>query len=681
MTVSTSLRSPFAGGMVTDRQAWEIGPQFSPFAQDGYSPNGDFRQRGGWKYDGTTADVAANLYAVARAKFILADVVQTYTAAGSKVYVHNAAAAGSSAGTNGSTGPVLPRCIYGDQLVWCYQDGTTSALLHSGVPLASPVSATTTSSNSGKATVTASSGSWAASVVPGAYFNLNAGSGDRGPYVSPRVLERNSSTSLTLDGIKFSSSASVTGSAAFGFGMVFPGVNVYDAGTGSFTGGNTFTGTGTKWATNGITGAGEALLALRTGADATCHYVVNGGVTDTTIGLSSTTKTDTDINYMILRSAPFKDAASHKGSFWGTGVAQYPSRVYVGPPGWNLAFPPGFELPYDPMTLPSSSNPNDFLMDFIDVPTAFEGDSNVAILSSPNPLLVLKRNAVYGIFGSYPQFSQSLLADGIGCIDIRSAQSLDEGQFWAGEGGIYWYTGGRIVDLTAGRINREWRALTRDFDYGVNDYCALGVEQGYVIVHITTGGGTTRRTYLYDLAAQSWQSRVSNFTPRYMFSSRIPGEASKLLSVSDDRQGHVLDFAPAIDGSGTAKDAAGTGPALQAWTPESIDGQDIDADMRMLDLAVHANVYDAGAAGATTLGVSVVTQDALTDPTTATTALDAIASDAVDRIDRHYYRRVDKRGRRHQVRVAVGQVGTDSAATKVEVSEITATFRSGRDRT
>lgn len=676
MTVSTSLRSPFAGGMVTDRAPWEIGPQFSVFAEDGYSPEGVFRQRGAWAYDGTVADMATNLFSVARAKFILADATRSLTSGGAAIYLHNSAAAGTSLV---GAARALPRCIYDDQLIWCFQDGLTPLLRYAG-SAATPAtrSSGTPTYIDGEATVTGMT--FTAAPAIGSFLQTST----TGSYtwLFPRILQ-SSSTAVTLMGVRASSTSSLSAIQAsmtsLNLARGWSSVNVYDAGTLTIAS-STATGYGTDWdGAYNYEAFDNLLLTPPTGGASVAS--IGAPITATSLVASGAPAQSAKSNYQILRAMPFKDVAAHNGSFWGTGVAQYPTRVYVGPPGWDLAFPPGYTMPFDPTVALNSSNPNDFLMDFIDVPTAYDGDANVAILPSPNPLLVLKRNAVHGVFGSYPQFSQSLMADGVGCIDIRSAQSFAEGQFWCGESGIYWYTGGRIQDITAGRINREWRALTRDFDYGVSDYCSLGVEHGHVIVHITTGGGTTRRTYLYDLSAQSWQSRVSNFTPRYMFSSRIAGERSKLLSVSDDRQGRVLDFAPAIDGSGTAKDAAGTGPALQAWTPESIDGQDIDADMRMLDLAVHANVYDAGAAGATTLGVSVVTQDALTDPTTATTTLDAIASDAVDRIDRHYYRRVDKRGRRHQVRVAVGQVGTDSAATKVEVSEITATFRSGRDRT
>jgi hypothetical protein len=100
----------------------------------------------------------------------------------------------------------------------------------------------------------------------------------------------------------------------------------------------------------------------------------------------------------------------------------------------------------------------------------------------------------------------------------------------------------------------------------------------------------------------------------------------------------------------------------------------------MIDLAVHANVYDVGAAGSTSMTVSAVTQDALTAGATATKNLSDIDSDTVDRIDRHYFRNVNRRGRRHQVRLEVDTLGTDATTTKVEVHQIDAAFRETRNR-
>ena len=679
----SSLDRPFTGGMVSDQPAHILSPQLSVYAQDGFTPYGMFRQRQGWEYDGSTADVADNLTSVYRNQFLLADVTRTITGDDDgDLFIHNSASSGTA--LFAGTVEHLPRCVYRDELMFCAQDGQTPMRRYAGVGTGTFTSAASTY-NALKATITATAGSYGSPAVGMFLYARTASSPTTG--IVYKVIEVNSTTSLTVDGIKATDTLTATSLTASATGTTYACVNVYDAGTIITTSATTGTGNGTKWQNGGWgsvqSGASltsDCVLVLQN--DSLVGNLTIASVSSDTAMTFDKCTTQPENTYAITRRAPFKDAASHKGSLWGTGVAQYPSRVYVGPPGWNPSFPPGGVLPFDPTTRESYAftNANDHLMDFVDVPSSFDGDDNIAILSSPNPLLVLKRNAVYGIYGSYPNFSVDMVADGIGCIDIRSAHSYDEGQFWAGEGGIYWYTGGRIVDLTAGKINREWRALTRDFDYGTSDYCTLGVAQGHLVVHITTGGGTTQRTYLCDLRNQSWQSRISNFTPRYMATSRIAGEKEKLLAVSNARQGRVLNFSPALDGSGTAKDDAGDAPRLQAWTPEGIDGSDIDDDTRFIDLAVHANVYDAGAAGSTSMAVSVVSQDALTSQGTGTKTLADIDSDTTDRLDRHYYRTVNRRGRRHQVRLAVDTLGTDANATKVEVAQIDTTFRQARGR-
>lgn len=676
-----TLSRPFTKGMITDAPAHELGPQNSPYAQDGYSPQGVFKQRGGWAYDGTTAEAGTEpITTLGRIKFTLSATTRTITAnANIGIYIHNASSAGTliNAGTS-----YLYRCTYNDQAILCATDGVSPILRYSGsgADTADSVLCTSVASRS---VFNRSAGvdTFGATSTVGMYIPILATTGitNRNPYVFTRMVEKNSTTSITAENIRTAAAFTFT-VELIACAFTFPCVNVYDEGTVSYSAGaDTVTGVGTKWSFLANTDhRGTAIQALPTTGNSEVHAI--SYVSDTVLDVVND-KTHTDIKYAILRSCPFIDAAAHKGSFWGTGVSQYPSRVYISPVGWDMNGPPGFVAPLDPSVHFTSSNANDFLLDFVDVPSPFEGDPNIAILTSPNPLIVLKRNAVYGIYGSYPSFSVDLIADGIGCIDIRSAWSYDEGQFWCGETGIYWYTGGRIIDLTQGRINREWRSLTRDFDYGTSDYCTLAVSQGHLIVHITTAGGTIQRTFMCDLRDQTWQSRISNFAPRAMFTSRIPGEQEKLLSGSDTYVGRVIDFAPALNGEGTAEDDGGSGPRLEAWTPEGIDGSDIDDDTRFIDLSINANVYDAGSAAATTASVTVVTQNALTEDAPANLTLTALNSDSTDRIDRYYERSVNQRGRRHQVRLAVTAVGADTAATKVEIHQIDGTFRPTRGRT
>jgi hypothetical protein len=165
-----------------------------------------------------------------------------------------------------------------------------------------------------------------------------------------------------------------------------------------------------------------------------------------------------------------------------------------------------------------------------------------------------------------------------------------------------------------------------------------------------------------------------------MYTSRIAGENERLYAISDARQGRVLNLAPMLDGSGTAKDDAGTGPELKAYTTSALaQSAGIEGNTRLVDVDIHANVYDAGAAGSTSMSVSVVSGGGVGNPANSTKTLTAIDSDTVDRIDRHH-RRVARDGRFHQIQFDNATTGTDTAATKVEIHQIVASVRENRPR-
>lgn len=671
--------------MNTDQPPHKLSARSSVFAQDLIAPEGIAKQRHGWAYDGTTVDVAANLVGVWRNKFILADTTRTITTRAGNAYVHNSSSSGTSILSTGAA-QFLPRCVYRDQLILCAQDGETPMRLYSGTAFAENLNGLDSPSTTADQSIFTASANWNASVTSGSYITIGSDQGvDTTPFYYPRALERVSNTVLTLEDVK-TSLAGPTWAVhdAYGCGYTYPCVNVYNAGTGTLDNVNArINAVGSVWSGGSITPtANDGVLILPSTATAAMYSI---GTVDsaTRITMSgSVSRTDANTNYAIMRRCPFKDAAAHKGSLWGTGVAQYPNNVYVGPSGWNPAFPPGATLPFDTSAFYTSENSNDFLMDSIAVPTAYEGDVNVAILSSPNPLLVLKRSAVHGIYGTFPNFTQDKIVDGAGCIDLRSAMSGPWGQFWAGEDDVYTFRNSQVIPLMDGKISREWQALMRDFDFGVNDYCAIGETNGHLFVSLVTGSGASNRCYVYDIKANAWMSRFTNHKARYFFSSKVDGEANELYWVGDSLQGRVLKSTGAVDGTNPAKDGDGTSPRLQAWTPQGIDGTiTIDNDARLLDLSVAHNVYDSGAAGSTSMAVSVVTGGSLEANADATKTLTDIDSDAVDRVDRTRFREVNAKGRLAQVRFDVDTLGTNAASTKVEIHELTGTFRERRSRT
>jgi hypothetical protein len=407
--------------------------------------------------------------------------------------------------------------------------------------------------------------------------------------------------------------------------------------------------------------------------------------------------------YKVMRRLPFKDAAVHKNSLWGTGVKQYPNRVYVGPPLWNIGLPPGAVEPLDVSTRGQFADLDEYLLQPVDVPSRYDSDPVVALLPTPGPLLVLKGASVYGIYGTYPSYEQTLLTTGAGCVDLRSAISVDGIAYWAGRDGIYMYSGGQIQPLTRGRIEREWQALMRG--YGSSSSVSSAVVAGHLIVsavglsNTATGeakigpdsSNPSDRTFIYDMKAQQWTSRISNARIRNMSSVRVPGEVPSILGVSDDRQGRVIDLTPTITGTkctnrasqtladADSTDAAGTGPRLQAWSSASLaQASGIEGEARMMDMSIHTNLYDSGTPATASLAISTAHGEALNQDATTVVVHSPVAGDNTDRVDRSK-RRINRTGRLHQLRV---DLATTSATTKkTQIPEVTATFRDNRRMT
>lgn len=677
MSQRVAIDRPFISGMNTDQPDHQIEANETTLAQDLIAPEGIARQRKGWSYFNSTAAGSFDMDGVCRFKYTLADVTRTLGLRDGFGQTHIIPSSGSSTVVdlvNGSTmaSDYLPRAFYNDELILCSQSGNQPMLRYSGG--AQEVSASglgTPDTVANQGTLDLSSGSWSEAPAAGSYITTYMQSMDALRY-SLKILN-GSTTEVALDGVLATAAATGgAGSASIdAYGLTNGLASIYDAGTVTFSS-QTATGYGTKWSDDYSARSGDVFLVNDDGTwrsgGAIGTVASNTSITGTFITSAISTKSE----YMIARPVPAKEAEVHGGSLFMAGVEQFPSRVYVAPPGWNPSFPPGFELPYDISVAATSTNVNDFLLDFVDVPSALDGDPVVALLSSPNPLLVVNRASLYGIFGRYPNFALEKIEDHVGCIDIRSAFSANVGQFWAGEEGIYLFSGGQVIDLTSAKINREWRALTDGFDYGTNDYCAMGEVYDHLFCHITTDGGTTQRTYVYDIKNRAWSSRFTNHNARYFFSSQVDGEAEELYWVGDDDQGRVMRSAEVVNGTGTAKDDDGTSPRMQARTAVDLGGS-IEQERLMLDLAVHANVYDSAAAGSTKMDVSVAHGGGLGDGAADTTdEMFTINSDTTDRVDRAFEGSVNKHGRRLQVQVDVDTTGTDNTTTKAEVHRIEA---------
>lgn len=688
---------PGTGRYITDTPAHLLNPETDwAFAQDALTPDGKLVQRKGWAFDGTVADVAANLTGVWRYRFPKVDTLRTLTVSNAgNLYIHNPAGAGTllsflSSGTFATNANWLPGCVYNGELLLCNTDGTTPLVRYAGCAGFTSV-ALNAGTTAGQSILTDSAGgSDFTNLLVGCFVQFPSWSGVAGepqwPVMFFYLSEKTSATQITLESARATITRTLLGASynpaptAWGY----PCVSVYEEGTAT---------TNTPAATD-ITMVGSKFTTMPQGAllkgidacllkpDTGSWFIVDAGSSsgassDTVLQSAGPMPTITNSRYEILRRLPFGSVAAHKNSLFGTGVKGFGNRVFAGPPGWDLSFPPGAVLPFNMTSNSYDTGRSPFYnkLRHIDVPDPRAVDSNKALLSSPGPLWVVKRDAVHAVDGAYPDFSQRLLASGVGCIDQRGAISVSEGIFTCGEQGIFWSPDGeQITDITDGKMNREWRALMRS--WSVASYVSCGVAHGHLVVSGSFGG--TARSYLYDLRRREWMGRLSNLTARYQFSARISGEIEALFFVDDAEQGRVMNFAPAINGSGIAKDGDGTSPSAQIHTAQNFIGE-VNDEARLLNVEVAANVYDTGAAGSTQLDMTLEHSGGLQSGGAGvqTKTLTSIDSDATDLLDRHE-REVNRSGRLHQLKLAVSPTGTNDANTKVEVSEIALSFRDGR---
>lgn len=678
--------TPGLEGLNTDDPSHLLRIHQSRAATDAVRRRGLLSTLKGWAYHGSVADVAGQITGVHRARFTLADAVRDISAAyGGNVFIHRDGASGLQLVISGVE--YLPRRMYGDTLWLCALDGVSPAVIYSGAGFGGQLGYT------GTITLAEGEAATGGSLTPdqdpgrGSYCALFRATADFNVSMWHRVVETSGSgSSVTLEDVRAGSGGGgiqAGGSTLFmGYGFPFPCIPVYDAGTVDYDdASNNLSGYGTKWTGAGIiTGnddGPDAVLVKPPDAKALLYEVVT--VTDDDDlqarggnGANVTTKS----TYEVLRRCPVTDMESHRGSWAGTGNKAHPNTVYISPQGWNPSLPPGYVPPFDPYGTWETDDPNVFKLFPIQVPTPDHGDPNVGLLSRPEGLRVLKRGAVHTISGDYPTFAQGLLAAGAGCIDVRSIQNLIVGGMWAGEGGIFLDADGALDDITeyrrfSGGINRDWRAFTADFDYGGSDFCTIGEADGRVLVSLTTNGGTDDVALAWDVKDRVWSCEVTHHQARFFFTSKLPGEPEKLLWVGPDYLGRIMDSAPALNGTGLARNGDGTSPTFHYESGDGLgQAAGIEGEVLVADLNVHANVYDASSA-ATTLTPSVFHAGGERAPAAGETkVLDAIAADTVDQLDRSESR-VNRSGRLIQV-ILDGDVsgGTNDAATKIEVSEI-----------
>lgn len=723
-----SIPRPFAGGYRSDVPDYALEDSQTAFAQDLISPRGIAHQRWGWEYRGTNAVVTSPRYltGVARTRYPITERNRTVVCTDNgKVYVTDQDGSQITLWDSSRTSNTyfVPRCVYNGDLILCGQDGETPLLRYAGSLLGygpndgviGGSGLTFTLSGGGQTITSSASVTTPSGIDKGSFINFQpfTGSSTRSmnPAISSHVIETNGTTSFSLEVIRNVASTSAT--ANYGelyaqpVGFTWPAVSVYEAGkltsvtsdVASFQGAD-FSSSAANVRPYYFLG-GDALLAINPAETPEPHQIssiINNS--STTLSLSSTVNVS-NAQYKLLRRCPFKDAAVHRGSLWGTGVRQYPSRVYVFGPTDDIGIPPGSAKPYDSTkqagyanaTVTGFTRVNDFLCGAYDVPGPFDTSPNIAILPSSGPLLVLKADSVYGIFGTYDQSNAAAcevtrIADNSGCIDLRSAVTCGSIPYWAGEDGIFTYQGGMISSLTDGKISREWQVLMRAYVPGTS-YVSMSSVGSYLVVSCgaldstrtadakigTDTSNPTGRTFVYDTRANVWLGRVTNFNPRHMWAVEFNNIPAALYSVDDNSPGRVIDVAPAFINGANATDGNSAGPRMKAWSRSSLAQADgIEGDTRLCDVIIHTNLYDT-TTPTSQIDVSVVSGGSLDEKPSATKSLSSIYADATDRVDRNK-RIVNRTGRLHQIRIDMST--TDSTNEKSEIPEVMMSFRDSR---
>ena len=724
-----SIPRPFAGGYRSDVPDYALEESEAAFAQDVAAPLGIAQQRRGWEFRGTSPVVGSGVYltAVARARFPVTGRTRTVACdSNGRVYVTDEDGTQILLWDNptGASTYFIPRCVYNGDLIICAQDGKTPLLRYGGSTLPylslGQISTASFSLPVGSQTITGSS----PVVVPpglekGAFFTFTPFGASsvrtQQPKLSSRIIQTNGTTTFTLETIRNVNTASATGTDTayvLPVGFTWPAVSIYEAGkmtsvSGGFATfeGADFSATGTVPLFGDAYRGPDALLVINpdnatTGAPHQIASVISNS--SSAIATNVTGFNLANAAYRLLRRCPFKDAAVHRGSLWGTGVSQYPSRVYVFPPTADIGIAPGDVSPIDPTknagyssaTVTGFTTVNEYLCGAYDVPGPYDASPNVAILSSPGPLLVLKTDAVYGIFGTYDQanpagsIETTRIANNAGCIDLRSAVTAGSIPYWAGEEGVFTYQNGAVSSLTDGKISDEWRVLMRAYVQGTS-WVTTAVSGGFLIISCggldttkTTdaiiGTDTTApsgRTFVYDTRANVWLGRITNFNPRHMFAFTSDTNASAIYSVDSNFQGRVIDIAPSFTNGATAIDAGGTGPRMKAWTRSSLaQASGVEGETRLCDALIHTNLYDLSTP-TSQIDVSVVSGGALDDKPDSTKVLSSITADTVDRVDRNK-RIVNRSGRLHQIRVDMSV--TDSSNVSSDIPEVMLSFRDSR---
>lgn len=623
--VVRTIPRPFTKGINTDLASWALDPQEMPFGQDVIFPKGIASLRGPY----ISASASGALVSAASHWLTSAAAVDLPSYGGASgqpttpVIVgvgddgNVGMLTGALSGTIGAGAQIggqqrmLIREVYKGEVLICPQDGKSPIYRYPGAPANSK---TNNSAMAGSA--------WSpyqgTSVLFGVGTNFTS-SARVGTYLiaagfpgsSRLVVAVDDDTRLSVDGIipittglgnlctvPGSTNAWGTGSPSR-LGVIGLCIPVQTLGNASIsTGlGTSMTGLGTLWNTaNTPPGQGRpvagfdfvGMRAIATDGTGWDRLAAISSITnDTTIVMTAAPAHDyPNRPYSIYRNAMGRECRYHQGRLYITGVDWDPTGVYYMPVNSPLG---AFFNPDQPTATVTSDYVNSQCLLKFDVPIQGAQGRNIALLSTPQGLLILRTDNAYLSMGDPPTQQVIEVAHGAGCIDILSAcvGNRGEGAFWCGANGIYRYIGGRVIDLTEGRRNREWRqkmqTLVPDITaLGLSTYVSCAVQDSHLFVavnDVTTP--SINSLWVYDLMNNAWCGDFSGATTISSMSMYRAGTlgtqaADDVYFTTGSTMGGV-DRSQALRMGGIARDegGAGTGALFGTFTadlPESVTG-------------------------------------------------------------------------------------------------------------
>lgn len=685
-----NIRSIGTGGLNTDKPPWAVSSDEASEMSDVIIHNGLATQRRGWaKFGYTNAAVTTatqgGIYEV-RATGITTDIMSATVGSERAIYCRDHSGVSwvpvfTTTGTFTVKPDYQARAQYQDEILFCDRNGIYPMLRFLGSPSQIRLQAVTANIAATNADI---SSDWVSSAgvgtEPGVFMH---------PFVGREVpsfrLTKNASGVSTAKNLSFVTAAASSGafSVMQSWGTTWPAVSVENDGTVTTTaGGSTITGTGTQFtgapwgsvfAPTGLFRpmADSVRIQATTNAKWVQHPITSVG-SASSLNTRGTLLSLTRAPYDIMRRCPFAEAEVHQECLWGTGVSQYPNRVYYSPRLWDMQTPPELTPPWNGIT--DFYDPNSGTLRYTEIEGSGDGDKVVSLISSDGPILILTRRACWGAYGSWPNFQRNLIAAGAGCIDNRSAVGTNAyGQYWAGEAGVYGFRGGRVTDLTSGRINTEWRELMELYEESSGSYVVAGVTRNHLIVstYVTRGGVNKYKTLSCNITSGAW-SEISN-TRATSLQAPVLSSGNEQLIASRVGSKQLIDITPAISMEGTAADGNAVYPALSITLGSANhNAGDPDTEGRLVELRLGA-IVDGTAGTTSTISVETTSRGA-TSQSDATSTTSLVLPSSVN-LNRKRIR-VGNTGRTHEVTIQT--VTTHADNNQIAIAEVGMNVRKRR---